>query len=383
MYRGGPDRTIRRDLLSNYRVEGVVALPAGRSRPHSTDDTNLLVFRRAAPLSTVRFLRVPDAGPVVPRDVAAEFREGKLDGPLWQVSVQDLEIGDWELLARKSGHKALARKLKGLGKANPEVETRPLKAVADVLAGKTYQTWNTVESTEGPVAGVGLVRAADITDSGIRAPSVFLAENSDGKPLNPEYRLCFGDILFDDIRSHWQCGGRGRGRPGRRRWSRYCRHTPRRWGFRTIPQMSFGFGRLPGLASWTRSRCGAPATICSQAARTPPSRFPRERFRSVSSGWWLVSAATPLAGIVRVLTNTEDPVVEWVQESAEVRDLRRPVSVEDGVALLERIAGSIRKLGVRVARPDVRTHPDLAEMATGHCRAHECFGRPGQPTARG
>lgn len=360
LYRRGPDRTIRRDLLSNYWVEGVIALPAGRLRPHSTDDTNLLVFRRAAPQSAVRFLRVPDAGPVVPRDVAAEFREGELGGPLWQVSVQDLEIGDWELLARKSGHKALARKLKGLGEANPEVETRPLKEVADVLPGKTYQTWTTVESMEGPVTGVGLVRAADITDSGIRVPSVFLAENIDGKPLNPEYRLCFGDVLLTtsgaigkvgvvDEADLDAVGGHGIAviRPADGVSARFLKSL-----LASDAYQDWFRGHARGAALQQLSV----AKLRELPIPIPP-RALQERVVQMVAG----ERGDSLAGIVRVLTNTEDPIAEWVQESAEVRDLRQPDSVEDGVALLERIAVSIRKLGARVARPGVRTHPDLAK----------------------
>ena len=68
----------------------------------------------------------------------------------------------------------------------------------------------------------------------------------------------------------------------------------------------------------------------------------------------------PFAAIVRILTNTRDPVAEWLEESTEVRQLRKSEALVDGARQLERIAKSLRTLRNEVARPGVRTVPELS-----------------------
>ena len=56
--RPGPDRRMRKALLSDYSVDAVVSLPAGAFAPWTGIAVNLLVFRRAEPRSAVRFANI-------------------------------------------------------------------------------------------------------------------------------------------------------------------------------------------------------------------------------------------------------------------------------------------------------------------------------------
>ena len=62
LFRIGPERQVRRALLSDYRVDAVVSLPAGALSPWTGIAVNLLVFRHTAPRSAVRFVSIsPEA----------------------------------------------------------------------------------------------------------------------------------------------------------------------------------------------------------------------------------------------------------------------------------------------------------------------------------
>ena len=58
LYRLGSDRKVRDALLSGYHVDAVVSLPAGTFSPWTGIAVNLLVFRRTAPRSAVRFVSI-------------------------------------------------------------------------------------------------------------------------------------------------------------------------------------------------------------------------------------------------------------------------------------------------------------------------------------
>ena len=70
---------LRKELLSEYRVEGVVALPAGAFAPFTDIPISLVVVARAEPRETVRFLSVaPMAWGAVM--AGAAYRDGDQEG---------------------------------------------------------------------------------------------------------------------------------------------------------------------------------------------------------------------------------------------------------------------------------------------------------------
>ena len=70
----------------------------------------------------------------------------------------------------------------------------------------------------------------------------------------------------------------------------------------------------------------------------------------------------PLAALVHILTGiSEDPVVEWLEGSPDVRELRQPRQATDPFVLLERIAHSaVETLRNQVEHEHLPTVPDLA-----------------------
>lgn len=61
LFRTGPDRQVRKTLLSEFRVEGVVSLPEGAFAPCTSIPSSLVVFRREPPSPDVRFVHVSAA----------------------------------------------------------------------------------------------------------------------------------------------------------------------------------------------------------------------------------------------------------------------------------------------------------------------------------
>ena len=59
LFRPGSERQVRKALLSDYSVDAVVSLPADTFAPWTSIPVNLVVFRRAEPLSAVRFISIP------------------------------------------------------------------------------------------------------------------------------------------------------------------------------------------------------------------------------------------------------------------------------------------------------------------------------------
>ena len=58
LFRLGSDREVRKALASNYSIDGVVSLPAGAFAPWTGIAASLVVFRRAARRSAVRFVSI-------------------------------------------------------------------------------------------------------------------------------------------------------------------------------------------------------------------------------------------------------------------------------------------------------------------------------------
>src|SRR5262249_57570994 len=58
LFRTGPDRQVRKTLLSEFRVDGVVSLPEGAFAPYTSIPSSLVVFRREPPAADVRFVRI-------------------------------------------------------------------------------------------------------------------------------------------------------------------------------------------------------------------------------------------------------------------------------------------------------------------------------------
>ena len=316
LYRLGPDRRMRQALLSDYSVDAVVSLPAGAFAPWTGIAVNLLVFRRAAPRSTIRFASIsanawesaleasddgipddvesegndpgargygfpggdvsedrsgsgtgiedesrfgggiessagieggsvlgrgagPDAGsgdgsglgceetPSVGSDDGTRYGYGhvppvgllrgvpelirhrhELSGKafrsgveVWDVAVRDLGLRGYELVARKPESKALDAEMERLVALDSSVMVERLERVADVSRGEKFGRRLTTRSRDAPDVLAGLLRAGDVRDAaggvldtGIQAPSLFLAEKG-AERLDEKHILRSLDVI--------------------------------------------------------------------------------------------------------------------------------------------------------------------------------------------
>ena len=201
LFRSGADQRVREALLSDYRVDAVISLPAGTFAPFTQISMNLVVFRREEPGPSVRFVRVsPKAWNTVPGDSNEIQGRGDLAHRLadvvhvpeleetaipegveaWDVSVRDLARRGCELVAKRTGSDALNADLERIVAADRTVRVERLERVAEVRSGRRYVRRVTTDTSTAPDIVAGLLRLRDVTETGVRAPSRFLIDNSKG-----------------------------------------------------------------------------------------------------------------------------------------------------------------------------------------------------------
>lgn len=373
LYRLGRDREIRRILLKEYLVEGVVAIPQ-RGLPHfsyASTDASVLVFSRSKAASTVRFLSVPDDlrghvghGPwevtlAPPRQIAAKFRSGKPDGSLWDTPVDTIAKRDWDLCAKRTGRSALVRQLARLSDSNTKIETKPLGTVADVTMGAPSQA-DAEPQRVGVV--VRVVRVADITDSGVRRWETGIWQLGKApRDIRPErdvsYPLCTGDVLLTIA------GSIGRvGVLDEMEEASVAGHGVA--VIRPSPALSPAFLKYllasDAYQNWLRGHSRGPIQRLSlgKLLKLPVPVPPKESQEQVVSRL-PGDRGDPLAAIIRVLSDTHDPIVEWLAESEEVRQLIELNDTTDVATLLDGIGGSMQRLSMEIANTGAAAVPEL------------------------
>ena len=222
LFGSGADHQVRRALLSDYRVDAVVSLPAGAFAPHTGIHVNLIVFRRESPASKVRFVVVSrqawqrvslgdrSSGETrradsqlsdrSRRSLAKAVFSGSASSVLsgiraWEAPVRELAARDHDLVAKESGNEALDRELDELRKAGPTLRVERLERVAEVYEGLSYERRFTTENRNSPDVVAGLLRVSDVTRESIQAPSLFLT--GEGKDRwKGENVLRSGDVVI-------------------------------------------------------------------------------------------------------------------------------------------------------------------------------------------
>ena len=107
LFRGGADRRVRKALLSGYRVDAVIALPAAAFASAMSVPVNLVVFTRDEPRAAVRFVRIsPRAWDTAPGD-------GGPGG--WRTAALACRRGAWRCMGG-TGSPGRCRNLGGTGK---------------------------------------------------------------------------------------------------------------------------------------------------------------------------------------------------------------------------------------------------------------------------
>ena len=191
---------LRKELLSKYRVQDVIALPAGSFEPFTGISMSVIVFSRDEPRDAVRFLTVsPMAWETAREDVRAvaemigDHRQASASYASpgvesWSAPVHELTLRDYELIAKKSGSELLDTEIERLGKADPSLKVKSLDEVAEVFQGVENDFFDAPEPN--------LLRSADVTDVSIRRPQTepFDVRSLLGNP-DPRAYLRGGDLL--------------------------------------------------------------------------------------------------------------------------------------------------------------------------------------------
>ena len=429
------DQKVRKELLTDYCVEGVVSLPAGAFHPYTGIKTSLVLFRREQAKQAVRFMQVeewpflrPEKGfnsrtaVTVAHVIAEEFRNGTPNGSswLWETPIKKLATRNWELIAKQTGEEALSRSLRALQEADAKVPVQPLNEVAEVFAGVSYGKSVTTPHGDDPSVFAGLVRVADVKRTGVQPPSLFLTKEGSER-VKSKHLLRLGDILLtasgtigklgivsersgtvgavaaknlivirpkerispqflknllaSDTYQDW-LHGHARGATIQHLSGRTLRDLPV-----PVPQVAIqervvqqtGRGKKRSVVQQTgeeRTRSailgGALGTAVGSALG-PLGAIMGAAVGAVGASTFLQNAEKrddPLAALVHILTGiSEDPVVEWLEGSPDVHELRQSRQATDPFVLLERIAHSAVETlrnQVEYEHEHLPTVPDLA-----------------------
>jgi len=200
LFRGGPERELRRHLLEQGQVEAVVGLPAGSFAPHASVKGALLILRRkggadrvrmvdAAPLfdarsDTGRNRRAPVIRAEVAHQLAVDLMRPELRRPvkgvedatpdrglisrfLWELPVSDLAAAEWDLTPRRREKGGLPDLLASLQTAlGDQGAAASLKSVAQVMAGRAIKSSDLLEGAADDAQQTdrtGYVRIKDLS----------------------------------------------------------------------------------------------------------------------------------------------------------------------------------------------------------------------------
>ncbi len=202
LFRSGPDEELRRRLMTECQVEGVISLPEGSFAPATGIKSSLILFRRQQPADDVRFLNVrrlveskndDRSTSESPSQIAARWREFHPGDDSWTMSIDELQKRGWELVAKRTGEKHLQQQFAVLRQSSPNISIDRLDHFAEVQSGCSYQkAWTATDKSREEA--VGIVRVGDIKKGRLHNPSLHLNEDR-GPKLYDRHRLFQDDIL--------------------------------------------------------------------------------------------------------------------------------------------------------------------------------------------
>lgn len=151
----GSEKRVRKMLLEDFRVEGVIGLPANVFKPYTNTESSLLVFSREKPAEVVRFLRVdalrgtgsrPDSAAAdTPQEVARKFVSRKPSADAWFLPIQFLARREWDLSPKRTGAEELNEALDEVIRTDPQTRILALGEVAELWSGISYRRDDTLE----------------------------------------------------------------------------------------------------------------------------------------------------------------------------------------------------------------------------------------------
>ena len=368
LFRPGPDRKVRKELLTGYCVEGVVSLPAGAFHPYTGIKTSLVLFRRKKATQFVRFMQVEEWPAIRPEDgfsrekavevahsIADEFRSGTPNGSLWETPVKELKTRDWELVAKRTGEEALLRLIRALQEEDAGGTVQPLKEVAEIFAGVSYGKSGTTPHGDDPSVFAGLVRVADVNRTGVQSPSLFLTKEGSAR-VESKHWLRAEDILLTTSGTIGKLAvvSEPTGTVGAVAAKSLVVIRPSE---RISSQFLKSLLASDVYQEWIRGHArGATIQHLSvQTLRHLPVLVPQVPIQERVVKQMDEAGDDPFAALVHILTgDSEEPVVSWLMGSPDVQELRRSDQTASRMVLLERIAHSVWTLQNQVDH--LRTH---------------------------
>jgi type I restriction enzyme M protein len=201
LFRSGADEQVRRRLLSEFEIEGVISLPAGAMLPYTRIKPNVLVFRNSEPSSYVWFQEAQVIRGTVnkksllfdPYAEARVFRGREESDQAWTVTTQALIENNFDLSVKRRKASELDALIEELRHHDDSLQVLQLGEIAEVLSGIGY-TKNDVTKDQ-TVASVPLLRVTELGKNGeLKPPSLYLYR--DALERARARRLVQGDVLI-------------------------------------------------------------------------------------------------------------------------------------------------------------------------------------------
>ena len=303
-----------------------------------------------------------DKAIAVAQVTAEEFRNSAPNGKLWETPVKKLATRDWELVAKRTGEETLGRSLESLQATDIEIPVKPLHDVADLFVGVSYGKAVTTTNCNDPSASIGLLRVADVDQTGIRTPSLYLTEEGSAR-IQPKQRLRVGDVLITTSGTIAKLGlvSITTGNVGVVAAKSIVVIRPEA---QVSPQYLKCLLTSGSYQEWLRGHARG-ATIQHLSVRTLrhlPVPVPEVPIQERVVRRTVEESSDPIVAMVSILTDGgDDPIVTWLTGSSDVQELLGLDQPAIPTALLERISHSVHALQNQVANSHIQTMPDLAK----------------------
>ena len=401
LFRSGSDQRARKDLLSEFSVEAVIALPGGVFAPYTSIPGNLVVFSRSEPRSTVCFASVSSLAwdAAAPEDGDADARGSVVGAPAadgaenvlsssadlyrtmsrmvhqalgcpmdlgvlgvetWGVSLQELEQRRHELIVKKSGSDMLEAEFQRLAAAYATLKFQRLQRVAEVHAGLPYDRHVSTVRRTAPDVVAGLIRVGDVTDTEVRAPSLFFTGQTNA-PVQERALLRSGDVVVTTSGTVGKVGFiNGESASVGALASKSMVVIRTRPGVR--PEFVAALLRSPVYQNWLSGHARGLVIqhLSIRALRTmtipvPPKDVQDAVLRELGS-----PRADALAVLYRLLSGTTHPVMAWLEMPLAARLVAGVTDDHDSLRTLATIGGEIQSIVVAAtSEVDSSTTDDL------------------------
>lgn len=219
LFRGNAEARVRQILLEEYRVEGVISLPANALALYTAVKTSIITFSRQSDnkgSDSVRFYQLVNlqektkspknignnyaesAAAIYPDTIVHNFREGEPSKYLWETPVANIKLRGWELLVKQTGEDAVEKFISSVScRYSHSIYIQNVWSKTEIfISGK-----KSVKKSL-PKDRVRIVAVADINDGKVRLPW----REKQNYQLEESYKLQVGDVLVSISGTIWEIG---------------------------------------------------------------------------------------------------------------------------------------------------------------------------------